>query len=90
MDEVHRQATLSDEESWGFTECPAGQSAEQKAGMETVWGGVKGAGVLDFVTAWHLKAAPYLTAAASPPSFANMRPSDANLSPPPQMHANER
>ena len=36
------------------------QSAEQKADMETIYAGVRGAGVLDYVTAWYLKAAKYL------------------------------
>lgn len=33
------------------------QNAEQKADMAAVFEGVKGAGVLDFVTAWYMKAA---------------------------------
>ena len=33
---------------------------EQKADMELVWGRVRGAGVLDYVTAWYLKAAEYI------------------------------
>src|SRR6266496_1968993 len=36
------------------------QSAEQKADMELVFQGVKGAGVLDLVTAWYLKAARFI------------------------------
>lgn len=36
------------------------QNAEQKADMERVFGGVKGAGVLDFVAAWYRKAAEYM------------------------------
>ena len=36
------------------------QSAEQKADMDAVWGEVKGAGVLDFVTAWYRLAADYI------------------------------
>ena len=43
-------------------------SAEQKADMARVCGQVKGAGVLDFVTAWYFKAAEYLTAAARTPA----------------------
>ena len=35
-------------------------SAEQKADMDVVWGEVKGAGVLDFVTCWHRLAADYI------------------------------
>ena len=33
------------------------QNATQKADMESVFSGVKGAGVLDYVTAWYMKAA---------------------------------
>ncbi|MCX6982886.1 MAG: class I SAM-dependent DNA methyltransferase [Verrucomicrobia bacterium] len=36
------------------------QSTEQKADMDAVWGEVKGAGVLDFVTAWYRLAADYI------------------------------
>ena len=36
------------------------QNAEQKADMERVFAGVKGAGVLDFVAAWYIKAVDYL------------------------------
>lgn len=36
------------------------QDTEQKDAFATVWNGVKGAGVLDFVTAWHKKAAEYI------------------------------
>ncbi|MCE5268939.1 MAG: hypothetical protein LLG00_13760 [Planctomycetaceae bacterium] len=35
-------------------------NAEQKTDMRLVWGDVKGAGVLDYVTAWYLKAAEYI------------------------------
>ena len=35
-------------------------TAEQKADMELVCGGVKGGGVLDYVTAWYFKAAEYI------------------------------
>jgi hypothetical protein len=35
------------------------QTAEQKADMEAIWGGVKGSGVLDYVTCWYVKAAVY-------------------------------
>ncbi len=38
------------------------QTAEQKQDLETVMEGIKGAGVLDFVTGWYVKAAQYLTA----------------------------
>jgi hypothetical protein len=36
------------------------QSVEQKVDMERVLAGVKGAGVLDYVTAWYIKAVHYL------------------------------
>ncbi len=36
------------------------QGAEQKADMAILFNGVKGAGVLDYVTAWYIKAAQYL------------------------------
>ncbi|MFH1020518.1 MAG: DNA methyltransferase, partial [Pseudomonadota bacterium] len=36
------------------------QSAAQKADMERIFADVKGAGVLDFVTAWYRKAAEYM------------------------------
>jgi hypothetical protein len=36
------------------------QDVEQKRDMENVWNGVKGAGVLDYVSAWYAKAARYI------------------------------
>jgi hypothetical protein len=36
------------------------QNAEQKSDMELIWGSVKGAGVLDYVTCWYAKAAQYI------------------------------
>ena len=36
------------------------QTKEQKEAFAEVWSGVNGAGVLDFVTAWHKKAAEYI------------------------------
>jgi hypothetical protein len=36
------------------------QNVSQKSDMELVFSGVKGAGVLDYVTAWYIKAAQYL------------------------------
>ena len=36
------------------------QSKEQRSDMELVFGDIKGAGVLDYVTAWYLKAAQYI------------------------------
>ncbi len=40
------------------------QNAEQKEDMERMFTGVKGAGVLDYVTAWYLKAAQYTDVSA--------------------------
>lgn len=40
------------------------QSAEQKGDMEQVMQDIKGAGVLDFVAAWYVKAARYLKSAS--------------------------
>ncbi|MFZ4779692.1 MAG: class I SAM-dependent DNA methyltransferase, partial [Terrimicrobiaceae bacterium] len=40
------------------------QEASQKADMELIWGKVKGAGVLDYVTCWYTKAADYIQATA--------------------------
>jgi hypothetical protein len=45
------------------------QNAEQKADMALVWGHVKGAGVLDYVTAWYLKAARYIAGTMVPVAF---------------------
>jgi len=36
------------------------QNADQKADMGVVWKGVKGTGVLDYVTCWYIKAAEYV------------------------------
>jgi hypothetical protein len=36
------------------------RNAVQKKDMEIVWGAVKGAGVLDYVTGWYLRAAEYV------------------------------
>ncbi len=36
------------------------QNAEQKRDMELIFAGVKGAGVLDYVSAWYIKAAQYM------------------------------
>jgi hypothetical protein len=36
------------------------QNADQKKDMELIFAGVKGAGVLDYVTAWYIKAAQYM------------------------------
>ena len=45
------------------------QNAEQKADMALIWGEVKGAGVLDFVTAWYRKAAAYIQGTRIPVAF---------------------
>ena len=42
------------------------QSAEQKSDMEIIFAGVNGAGVLDYVCAWYLKAAQYLNSCSPP------------------------
>ncbi len=42
------------------------QDAAQKAGLAAVTTGIHGAGVLDFVAGWYVKAARYLTAEANP------------------------
>lgn len=42
------------------------QSAEQKADLAAVTAGIHGAGVLDFVACWYVKAARYLTAEINP------------------------
>jgi hypothetical protein len=42
------------------------QSVEQKADMATVMTGIHGAGVLDFVAGWYVKAARYLTTDINP------------------------
>lgn len=36
------------------------QNAEQKADMAAIWGDVKGAGILDYVTCWYRKAGDYV------------------------------
>lgn len=45
------------------------QSKEQKEDMALVFNGVKGAGVLDYVTAWYLKAAKYIQNTKIPVAF---------------------
>jgi len=44
------------------------QDAGQKSDMELIFNGVKGAGVLDYVTAWYIKAAKYLEKHNTPES----------------------
>jgi hypothetical protein len=36
------------------------QKPEQKGDMDVIWNGVKGAGILDYVTAWYQKAGEYI------------------------------
>jgi hypothetical protein len=36
------------------------QKTDQKVDMDLIWSGIKGAGVLDYVTCWYIKAAQYL------------------------------
>ncbi len=45
------------------------RDARQQADMARVWDGVKGAGVLDFVTAWYRKAAAYIQGTRIPVAF---------------------
>ncbi|WP_024537582.1 class I SAM-dependent DNA methyltransferase [Comamonas badia] len=45
------------------------QSAAQKADFERVMGHIKGFGVLDFVSAWYVKATRYLQGVSTPTSF---------------------
>ena len=45
------------------------QNPEQKTDMGIVWGRIKGAGVLDYVTCWYLKAARYIEGTRIPVAF---------------------
>ncbi|MEX2176648.1 MAG: DNA methyltransferase [Pirellulaceae bacterium] len=45
------------------------RTAEQQADIELIWGGVKGAGVLDYVTCWYWKAAEYMAGTAARAGF---------------------
>ena len=45
------------------------QSPEQKADMRLVWGDTKGAGLLDYVTCWYVRAARYGGGARTPTAF---------------------
>ncbi len=45
------------------------RNAEQQADMEIVWGKVKGAGVLDYVTCWYVKASAYIQGSQIPVAF---------------------
>jgi len=44
-------------------------TAEQKADMDHVWGDIKGAGILDYVTCWHRAAAEYIARTRIPVAF---------------------
>jgi hypothetical protein len=45
------------------------RNVEQQTDMALIWDGVKGAGVLDFVTAWYRKAAAYIQGTRIPAAF---------------------
>jgi len=45
------------------------RNAEQKHDMDEVWSGVKGAGILDYVTCWYHKAAEYIAGTNIPVAF---------------------
>lgn len=45
------------------------RSADQQRDMDSVWFGVKGAGVLDYVTCWYRKAAEYIVGKSIPVAF---------------------
>ncbi len=45
------------------------QNPEQKIDMKLVWGNTKGAGVLDYVSCWYLKAAHYIRSTRIPVAF---------------------
>ncbi|MDP2423985.1 MAG: hypothetical protein Q8M23_06540 [Bacteroidales bacterium] len=47
------------------------QNSEQKADMELIWSGVNGAGVLDYVSCWYIKAAQYLKSYSQPAEETN-------------------
>jgi hypothetical protein len=49
----------------GYTQ----QSSEQKSDLEATFGGVKGAGVLDFVSAWYINAAKYMQGSQTNTAF---------------------
>ncbi len=57
------------------------QDAKQKAEMEQVFHGVKGSGVLDYVAAWYLKAARYMTDVPVPVGAGPARESLAGRAP---------
>ncbi len=45
------------------------QNAEQKEDMDLVWEGVKGSGVLDYVTSWYRRAAEYIVGTTIPVAY---------------------
>ncbi|MCY3022321.1 MAG: class I SAM-dependent DNA methyltransferase [Planctomycetota bacterium] len=45
------------------------QNAEQKADMAQIWSGVRGAGILDYVTCWYCKAAEYIAGTSITAAF---------------------
>ena len=45
------------------------RNSEQQADMALVWSGVKGAGVLDYVTCWYMKGAQYTAGTQVPVAF---------------------
>lgn len=45
------------------------RNAEQQADMATIWGELKGAGTLDYVTCWYSKAADYIRGTNIPVAF---------------------
>jgi len=63
------------------------QSSEQKADMEKVVGIIKGSGLLDFVAAWYVKAARYMTT-PNPPQPSLVR-EGASASTPPLMRVKQ-
>jgi len=56
------------------------QNVEQKKDIDAVFAGVKGAGVLDYVTAWYIKAAQYMKGFVMPTKEASQRPKTAFVS----------
>jgi len=56
------------------------QNVEQKKDIDAVFAGVKGAGVLDYVTAWYIKAAQYMKGFVMPTKEASQRTKTAFVS----------
>ncbi|MBI2286477.1 MAG: class I SAM-dependent DNA methyltransferase [Nitrosomonadales bacterium] len=57
------------------------QSAAQKADVAPLFAAIKGSGVLDYVAAWYLKAARYMTVAHNPVGASPARESHAGRAP---------